>query len=71
VGYIIVIIVAIVLVPLLYVLMARRPGRSSSEGQRPIGKPVMVEEPASDEPTPAASSMKRDTTAAQKRTPPA
>ena len=68
-GYIYVIIAAIILVPIVFWLSRR--ARPSGEGEKPIGKPVMVEKPAADEPTPAASSIQKDTDEAQKRTPPA
>ena len=68
VGYIILIVLAVVLVPIVYVLFARR-STGAAEGQEPIGKPVMRSEPAADEATPAASSIQKDTSAAQRRTP--
>ncbi len=67
-GYIIVIAVAILLIPLAYLIFARRPGKAI-EGKEPIGRPVMVTEPSADEATPAASSMRKDTSEAQRRTP--
>ena len=69
-GYLLLILLAVLLVPLVYVVLSRRAGgANSSEGQRPIGKPVMFTEPSADEPTPAASSAPKDTTEAQRRTP--
>jgi hypothetical protein len=68
VGYIILILIALVIIPVVFAFMSRRSGKNS-EGQVPIGKPVMVAEPAADEPTPAASSTRKDTTEAQRRTP--
>jgi hypothetical protein len=70
VGYIILIGFLVIVIPLVYVLVSRRPGRGA-EGEKPIGKPVMVEKPSADEPTPDASSVQRDTAAAQRKTPPA
>lgn len=66
-GYILVIIAAVILVPLVYLVFTRRAG--GAEGQRPIGKPVMVTEPAADEATPAASAVRKDSAEAQRRTP--
>jgi len=68
-GYLYVIIAAIILIPIIFWL-SRRAG-PAGEGEKPIGKPVMVAEPAADEPTPAASSIKKETDVAQKHTPPA
>ncbi|PTY06678.1 hypothetical protein DB347_11630 [Opitutaceae bacterium EW11] len=67
-GYLIIIIAAIVLVPLVYLIFARRPG-PSQQGEKPIGKPVMFTEPAADEATPDASATRKDTGEAQRRTP--
>jgi hypothetical protein len=70
VGYLILILLALVLIPVVYMLLTRRAGNSPTQGQRPIDKPVMVSEPAADEPTPAASSIRKDTSEAQRRIPP-
>ena len=71
-GYLILIIVVIVAIPVIFLLAARRPGKTNTEGQKPIGKPVMVEQPAADEANPAASATgPKDTTAAERKTPPA
>jgi hypothetical protein len=68
-GYIIVILCVVVLVPLVYILFSKRAGTGPIQGQRPVGKPVQVTEPAADEPTPDASSIQKNTSEAQKRTP--
>lgn len=67
-GYLLIIGLAVVLVPLVFFLFTRKPG-TSVEGELPVGKPVMVTEPSADEATPAASSIQKDTTEAQRRTP--
>lgn len=67
-GYIAFIILAIVLVPIAYVVMAKRPNKSG-QGQMPIGKPVVPSEPAAEEATPDASSIRSDTAEAQRHTP--
>ena len=69
-GYILLILLVVVLIPVVYMLLSRRAGASSTEGQRPVDKPVMVTEPSADQPTPAASSIRKDTTEAQRHTPP-
>gem|GEM_PF-3185103 len=68
-GYLYAVIGLIILAPLVFWL-SRRP-RPGGECEKPIGKPVMVTEPAADEPTPAASSIQKDTTQAERHTPPA
>jgi hypothetical protein len=72
VGYLILIVAVIILAPIVFLLVSKRPGKGDTEGEEPIGKPVMVEQPAADEVNPAASSIApKDTTAAQRKTPPA
>jgi hypothetical protein len=68
-GYLYVIVAAIILIPIIFWLSRR--AQPSGEGEKPIGKAVMVEQPSADEPTPAASSIQKNTEAAQKHTPPA
>ncbi|HEU5081653.1 MAG TPA: hypothetical protein VFT72_20740 [Opitutaceae bacterium] len=71
-GYLILIVAIVVIIPVIFLLVGKRPGKTNTEGQKPIGKPVMVEQPAADEANPAASSTaSKDTTAAQRKTPPA
>jgi len=67
-GYVAVIIFVVLLIPLVYWAFSRRPGKGI-EGQEPIGKPVIRSEPAAEEATPAASSIREDTSEAQRRTP--
>ncbi len=67
-GYIILILLAVILVPVVYMIFSRR-STVIAEGQETIGKAVMRSEPAADEATPAASSIQKDTSAAQRRTP--
>lgn len=67
-GYIFVVIFAVLLIPVAYIIFAGRPGKNI-QGQKPIGKAVSVTEPAADEATPAASSIREDTSKAQSRTP--
>ena len=68
-GYIYVIVAALIFIPIVFWL-SRRPS-TGGQGEKPIGKPVMVTEPSADQPTPAASSIEQDTVTAQRHTPPA
>jgi hypothetical protein len=68
-GYLWVLFAVIALLPL--VLASRRRSASAGEGEKPIGKAVMVTQPSADEPTPAASSVQKDSEHAQRHTPPA
>jgi hypothetical protein len=67
-GYLIVIVLAVVLIPLVLIVSRRSTGRGV-RGEEGVGKPVMATEPAADEPTPDASSVREDTAKAQSRTP--
>lgn len=68
VGYIFVIVLGVLLIPIVYLIFSGRGGKNI-QGQKPIGKAVSVTEPAADEATPAASSIRQDTSKAQSRTP--
>ena len=68
-GYIIALVLLVVIVPLLFVLLSRRPSGAGTDGSPKAGG-VSPSGPSSDAPTPGAATVNHGTAEAERRIPP-
>ena len=68
-GYIIALVLLLVVVPLLFILINRRPEGAGMDNTRRSGG-VAPTRPSSDQPTPGASNLNQATPEAERRMPP-
>ena len=68
-GYIIALILLLVIVPLLFMLLSRRPAGAGTDNPRQAGG-VTPTRPSSDQPTPGASNLNQANPEAERRMPP-